>query len=268
MRQKPLMVETPVQEKKQPVVRKRKETTEDKPKTPVRQRTLSTSKEKAAKAKETTKSRKASIKEEKENVLLKEKLETQSTQKKTGKKITTPKKKSSTTSTNKKALEKTTKFEETESQTSEKSKLNLEEEPTYSYKESILDPSTYVITLTPKGEIYIDPVPRYTDFITFRNFLVSAPDIVSQDLLQIRADIKVRKVGEADLVYSIVSGTRKLNPYADKFLDSPYKINIGGSLVFTGDGKGFTKEETKKMFNYIVNILQSPDIIYFREEDD
>lgn len=167
-----------------------------------------------------------------------------------------------------KQIKETAKLEEAESKVSQERKQNSVEEIPYNFKDATLISSTYVIVLTPNAEIYVDPVPRYTDFVNFRNFLASCPDNSNEEYLNIKSEIKKISVPNGEMTYSIFDGSRKVNPFVDRFIDSKKgKVNIGGNLIFSGESRGLTKSESEKMFNWIVKTLQTPDVIVFKTED-
>ena len=168
-----------------------------------------------------------------------------------------------------KQIKETAKLEEAESKVSQERKQNSVEEIPYNFKDATLISSTYVIVLTPNAEIYVDPVPRYTDFVNFRNFLASCPDNSNEEYLNIKSEIKKISVPNGEMTYSIFDGSRKVNPFVDRFIDSKKgKVNIGGNLIFSGESRGLTKSESEKMFNWIVKTLQTPDVIVFKTEED
>ena len=168
-----------------------------------------------------------------------------------------------------KQIKETAKLEEAESKVSQERKQNSVEEIPYNFKDAALISPTYVIVLTPNAEIYVDPVPRYTDFVNFRNFLASCPDNSNEEYLNIKSEIKKISIPNGEMTYSIFDGSRKVNPFIDRFIDSKKgKVNIGGNLIFSGESRGLTKSESEKMFNWIVKTLQTSDVIVFKTEED
>ena len=168
-----------------------------------------------------------------------------------------------------KQIKETAKLEEAESKVSQERKQNSVEEIPYNFKDATLISPTYVIVLTPNAEIYVDPVPRYTDFVNFRNFLASCPDSSNEEYLNIKSEIKKISIPNGEMTYSIFDGSRKSNPFVDRFIDQKRgKVNIGGNLIFSGESRGLTKSESEKMFNWIVKTLQTPDVIVFKTEED
>ena len=161
------------------------------------------------------------------------------------------------------------KLEEAESKVSQERKQNSVEEIPYTFKDATLISPTYVIVLTPNAEIYVDSVPRYTDFVNFRNFLASCPDNSNEEYLNIKSEVKKISIPNGEMTYSIFDGSRKVNPFVDRFIDSKKgKVNIGGNLIFSGESRGLTKSESEKMFNWIVKTLQTPDVIIFKTEEE
>lgn len=129
----------------------------------------------------------------------------------------------------------------------------------YTIKEAEPVKESFIVVLTPEGSIYIEPVPRYCDFITFRNFMASFPDMPSSDNFSFKAAVSTYEAGDGELSISQFDGTRKTNPFVNCFFDFKKGFkNVGGNLVFTGKGKGLSEAESKKMFNWVVKTLQTP----------
>ena len=217
-----------------------------------------------------TTKRNTSKKEDNNNVLqTNTELETKPQTKKKLTKRELIKKESAERRAKEKQIKETAKLEEAESKVSQERKQNSVEEIPYNFKDATLISPTYVIVLTPNAEIYVDPVPRYTDFVNFRNFLASCPDSSNEEYLNIKSEIKKISIPNGEMTYSIFDGSRKSNPFVDRFIDQKRgKVNIGGNLIFSGESRGLTKSESEKMFNWIVKTLQTPDVIVFKTEED
>ena len=217
-----------------------------------------------------TTKRNTSKKEDNNNVLqTNTELETKPQTKKKLTKRELIKKESAERRAKEKQIKETAKLEEAESKVSQERKQNSVEEIPYNFKDATLISPTYVIVLTPNAEIYVDPVPRYTDFVNFRNFLASCPDSSNEEYLNIKSEIKKISIPNGEMTYSIFDGSRKSNPFLDRFIDQKRgKVNIGGNLIFSGESRGLTKSESEKMFNWIVKTLQTPDVIVFKTEED
>ena len=280
IRQRPLMVEP---EKSVRNVRQRKPKEEENkveevtPVRKVRQRKEEVKEEvkpviveKKTTTKKTSTTKRTSKKEDINNVLqTNTELETKPQTKKKLTKRELIKKESAERRAKEKQIKETAKLEEAESKVSQERKQNSVEEIPYNFKDATLISPTYVIVLTPNAEIYVDPVPRYTDFVNFRNFLASCPDNSNEEYLNIKSEIKKISIPNGEMTYSIFDGSRKSNPFVDRFIDSKKgKVNIGGNLIFSGESRGLTKSESEKMFNWIVKILQTPDVIVFKTEEE
>lgn len=226
--------------------------------------------EKKTTAKKTSTTKRTTPKKEDNNNVLQEdsKLETKPQTKKKLTKRELIKKENAERRAKEKQIKETAKLEEAESKVSQERKQNKVEEIPYTFKDATLISPTYVIVLTPNAEIYVDPVPRYTDFVNFRNFLASCPDNSNEEYLNIKSEIKKISIPNGEMTYSIFDGSRKVNPFVDRFIDQKKKANIGGNLVFSGESRGLTKSESEKMFNWIVKTLQTPDVIIFKTEED
>lgn len=226
--------------------------------------------EKKTATKKTSTTKRTSKKEDNNNVLqTNTELETKPQTKKKLTKRELIKKENAEKRAKAKQIKETAKLEEAESKVSQERKQNSVEEIPYNFKDATLISPTYVIVLTPNAEIYVDPIPRYTDFVNFRNFLTSCPDNSNEEYLNIKSEIKKISVPNGEMTYSIFDGSRKVNPFVDRFIDSKKgKVNIGGNLIFSGESRGLTKSESEKMFNWIVKTLQTPDVIVFKTEED
>ena len=226
--------------------------------------------EKKTTTKKTSTSKRTSKKEDINNVLqTNTELETKPQTKKKLTKRELVKKENAEKRAKAKQIKETAKLEEAESKVSQERKQNSVEEIPYNFKDATLISPTYVIVLTSNAEIYVDPVPRYTDFVNFRNFLASCPDNSNEEYLNIKSEIKKISIPNGEMTYSIFDGSRKSNPFVDRFIDSKKgKVNIGGNLIFSGESRGLTKSESEKMFNWIVKTLQTPDVIVFKTEED
>lgn len=273
IRQRPLMVEP---EKPTRNVRQRKpkeevKVVEETPVRKVRQRKVEEKKEEVKETTSTTPKRTRKVTKKEDNNVLQTNTELES-KPQTKKKLTKreiAKKENAEKRAKAKQIKETAKLEEAESKVSQERKQNKVEEIPYTFKDAILISPTYVIVLTPNAEIYIDPVPRYTDFVNFRNFLASCPDNSNEETLNIKSEIKKIAIPNGEMTYSIFDGSRKVNPFVDRFIDSKKgKVNIGGNLIFSGESRGLTKSESEKMFNWIVKTLQTPDVIIFKTEED
>ena len=139
---------------------------------------------------------------------------------------------------------------------SKKSKPSLE----YTVEGTGYSPTEWVDVLTPGGILYQEPVPRYMDSQHFIYVLAAIPSspVVGN---RISFDAEIYKtafnVKGVDCVISTVNfdGNRKENPYADVFGTENGTLKVGGNLVFSKDGKGFTAKESEKVMAEIVKRL-------------
>ena len=128
----------------------------------------------------------------------------------------------------------------------------------YSIKESSSPSKNFIIVLTPEGEIWVDPVPRYCNFLTFRNFISSCPDL-SDNNVNFKSSVSVTKFDIGEIATSVFDGTRKQNPFAYKFgVRNETKV-VGGNLIFSGPERGFTKKEVSEIYPKIIETLQTPE---------
>lgn len=201
----------------------------------------------------------------------------------TTKKTTSPKSKSTTTTTKRvrktpeqkeaereqrkaaRLLKREQKKEELLIQKEEEASLTKEivEEIPHLFEESYVMPDSYVIVLTPQGNVYVEATPRYySDFSVFCNFLASTPEVNENNLFQYRGIIKVSSFEGMDIVTSAYDSPKQLNHFAKKFPEIKNETSlVGGNIIFTGKGKPFTKRETKKAFEKIIERLQAEEEI-------
>lgn len=138
------------------------------------------------------------------------------------------------------------------------------ERPSMDFKveDSEYTPSQWVVVLTPKGDIYQEPVPRYADAQYFIYILASVPDSpIIGNKIDFSAEIYKTSftVKGVDCVINTVNfeGTRKENAYVCAFELKNGTTKIGGNLVFSKDNSGFSKKEAEKVVAEIVKKLNN-----------
>lgn len=138
------------------------------------------------------------------------------------------------------------------------------EKPSMEYRleDSEYIPSQWVVVITPKGNVYQEPVPRYMDSQYFTYVLASIPDLpLVGNKIDFSAEVYKTsfEVKGVDCIITTVDfiGTRKENAYICAFNVSNGTTKIGGNLVFSKDGSGFTKKEAEKVTAEIIKKLNN-----------
>lgn len=145
----------------------------------------------------------------------------------------------------------------------------IAERPDLSFKieETEYVPKKWIIVLTPKGQIYQEPVPRYFDYQNFVGILASAPDklIISSTMIDFDAMLhhtgfEVKGV-DCEIVTAEFTGNRTENPYGEPFTIKNGTEKIGGNIIFAGPEQGFSKTQAKTVVSQIVKILNKHEEI-------
>lgn len=122
-------------------------------------------------------------------------------------------------------------------------------------------PESFVIVLTPEGNIYSEPVPRYCDFINFINFLSCCKDLPNAKQFSFKADAVNTEFKFGMISTTAFDGDRRFNPYAGCFNLKNSTKAIGGNLIFSKEDGGYKKRELKKVSEWIINELQKEEKI-------
>lgn len=137
----------------------------------------------------------------------------------------------------------------------------------YTVEETVYEPKKWIIVLTPKGQVYQEPVPRYFEYQNFVGILASAPDklIISSTMIDFDAMLHHTAFEVKDIPCEIVTaeftGNRAENPYGEPFGIKNGTNKIGGNIIFAGPEKGFTKTQAGTVVSQIVKILNKHEEI-------
>lgn len=132
----------------------------------------------------------------------------------------------------------------------------------YDAKTAYNDNKEFVVTLSPLGDLLINPVPTCCDVDTFARILACCPEVPNDDIFSLKASISRTAFGKAQIITTAYEGTgRRINTFAQMFDIKNDTAAIGGNLVFIGNGKGLTKAEANKVFNQIVEVIQKEEVL-------
>lgn len=127
----------------------------------------------------------------------------------------------------------------------------------YTLEETRYVPKEWVVVITPTGNIYQEPVPRYFPYTTFVAILATCPSspIVS-NTIDYEADLQHTSFEVSGVDCNIVTcsfnGQRKENPYSCVFDIKNTTQKIGGNIVFAGSEKGFTERQAQLVVKAII----------------
>lgn len=137
----------------------------------------------------------------------------------------------------------------------------------YTVEETAYEPKKWIIVLTPKGQVYQEPVPRYFDYQNFVGILASIPDkpIISSTLIDFNAilshtSFEVKGV-DCEIVTADFTGSRAENPYGEPFKIKNGTNKIGGNIIFAGPEHGFSKTQAGTVVSQIVKTLNKHEEI-------
>lgn len=131
-------------------------------------------------------------------------------------------------------------------------KSNVKEVP-YTVKDSINKEKTFIITLDVEGNVFIDPIPQYCDVLNFRAFAASTPEIPPSDTFNFKASMDVVSYKGMEITTMVLDTPKRMNPFTELF---GLRKGVGGNIIFTMPGKGFTKKEVDKYYKIIIADLQ------------
>lgn len=127
----------------------------------------------------------------------------------------------------------------------------------YTLDETQYTPKEWVVVVTPKGQIYQEPVPRYFPFNTFVAILAGCPsDPIVSNNIDFQADLNYTsfEVSGVDcrIVTTTFNGQRRENTYSCIFDIKNTTQKIGGNIVFSGAEKGFTEKQAQSVVKAII----------------
>lgn len=133
----------------------------------------------------------------------------------------------------------------------------------YTLEETEYSPDRWVVVVTPQGVIYQEPVPRYMDCPYFVFVLAGIPSKPLSgskmifDAEVFRNPFEVKGVGVCEIDTVSFNGTRDLNSYGEVFDLMNGTKKVGGNLVFSKRGEGFTKKESSLVVKEIIKRFES-----------
>ena len=134
--------------------------------------------------------------------------------------------------------------------------LKVKPKMNYTLEESQYSPSSWVVVVTPTGNIYQEPVPRYFPFETFVAMMAGCPDNpILGNKIDFEEDLFYTSFEVPGVDCNIITcnfdGTRKENAYSCVFDIKSGTDKVGGNIVFAGS-KGFTNIQAQKVIKEII----------------
>ena len=121
----------------------------------------------------------------------------------------------------------------------------------------------WIVIVTPDGEIYQEPIPRYMDYDMFIALVASTPDEMTSPLkLSIttenicRTDLTIRGV-KGNIITVPYEGGRAFNRYAELLKVQNKTKNVGGNIIIAGIDKAYSSTEANKVASKIVDLFNS-----------
>lgn len=121
----------------------------------------------------------------------------------------------------------------------------------------------WIVIVTPDGEIYQEPIPRYADYDMFIALLASTPDefisplkfsITTENIC--RTDLTIKGV-KGNIITVPYEGGRAFNKYAEILKVQNKTKNVGGNIIIAGIDKAYTSSEASKVASKIVDLFNN-----------
>ena len=134
----------------------------------------------------------------------------------------------------------------------------------YTIEETDYTPNRWVVVITPTGNIYREPMPRYWDGNTFVCVMAGIPSKAlegnkidfSQEINFTAFDVKGV---ECKIATCQFDGSRRENEYAQMFDIKNSTQKVGGNLVFCGANGGFTEKQAKIVIEKIIKVIDNSE---------
>ena len=121
----------------------------------------------------------------------------------------------------------------------------------------------WIVIVTPEGEIYQEPIPRYADYDMFIALLASTPDefisplkfsITTENIC--RTDLTIKGI-KGNIITVPYEGGRAFNKYAEILKVQNKTKNVGGNIIIAGIDKAYNATEANKVASKIVDLFNN-----------
>ena len=118
----------------------------------------------------------------------------------------------------------------------------------------------WIVVLTPKGDIYQEPVSRYCDLPSFLAVVCSLPCISADSHLRIESTISKSPFKYGEIVTAAYLGMSARNNFAEHFDIQTEPRTAGGNIVFSGkDSTSFTLEQAKEVTKWVIAQIEAEE---------
>ena len=122
--------------------------------------------------------------------------------------------------------------------------------------------NSWIVVLTPNGDIYQEPVSRYCDFPSFLAVVCSLPSISADSHLRMECSISKTPFEYGEITTAAYFGTSARNNFADHFNLQMEPKAVGGNIVFSGkDGTAFTLDQAKEVVKWVIAQIEKEEEI-------
>ena len=115
----------------------------------------------------------------------------------------------------------------------------------------------WIVVLTPKGDIYQEPVSRYCSLSSFLAVVCSLPCISADSHLRTDISISRSPFKYGEIVTAAYLGAPARNNFAKYFDIQTEPRTAGGNIVFSGkENTSFTLEQAKEVTKWIISQIE------------
>ena len=121
----------------------------------------------------------------------------------------------------------------------------------------------WIVIVTPSGEIYQEPIPRYADYDMFIALVAAAPDectsplkfsVTTENIC--RTDLTIKGI-KGNIITVPYEGGRAFNKYAEILKVQNKTKNVGGNIIIAGIDKAYSATEANKVASKIVDLFNN-----------
>lgn len=115
----------------------------------------------------------------------------------------------------------------------------------------------WIVVLTPKGDLYQEPVSRYCDLPSFLATVCSLPCISADSHLRLEAAISKTSFTYGEIVTATYLGMSPRNNFASCFDLQVEPKTASGNIVFSGkDNTSLTLDQAKEVTKWVIEQLE------------